>query len=65
MLRLFRGLEAARVEAVSLRAIEIGALSYASVASILKHRLDRMSPQQAADDPPLLHENIRGSGYYH
>jgi transposase len=65
MLRLFRGLEAARVEAVSLRAVEIGALSYASVASILKHRLDRGVPPQAADDPPLLHENIRGSGYYH
>ena len=65
MLRLFRGLEAARVEAVSLRAVEIGALSYASVASILKHRLDRGVPPQTADGPPLLHENIRGSGYYH
>ena len=65
LLRLFRGIEAARVEAVSLRAIEIGALSYASVASILKHRLDRTAPSQAADDAPLLHVNIRGSGYYH
>jgi transposase len=65
VLRLFRGLEAARVEAVSLRAVEIGALSYASVASILKHRLDRGAPPQAADSPPLLHENIRGSRYYH
>lgn len=65
MLRLFRGLEAARVEVVSLRAVEIGALSYASVASILKHRLDRGAPPQAADGPPLLHANIRGSGYYH
>ncbi len=41
ILRLFRGLDAARVEAVSHRAVEIGALSYGSVASILKHRLDR------------------------
>ena len=65
ILRLFRGLEAARVEAVSARAVEIGALSYASVASILKHRLDRGAPPQAAEGPPLLHENIRGSGYYH
>ena len=65
ILRLFRGLEAARVEAVSARAVEIGALSYASVASILKHRLDRGAPPQTADGPPLLHENIRGSGYYH
>lgn len=66
ILRLFRGLEATRVETVSLRAIEISALSYASVASILKHRLDRVTPSTGStDDPPLLHENIRGSGYYH
>jgi len=64
ILRLFRGLDAARVEAASNRAVEIGALSYASIASILKHRLDRASPQ-AADGAPLLHDNIRGSRYYH
>jgi transposase len=65
MLRLFRGLEAARVEAVCLRAVDIGALSYASVASILKHRLDRSAPPHAADGTPLQHANIRGSGYFH
>jgi transposase len=58
VLRLFRGLDAARVEAVSLRAVEIGALSYASIASILKHRLDRSAPRQAADGTHLLHANI-------
>jgi transposase len=65
VLRLFRGLDAARVEAVSLRAVEIGALSYASIASILKHRLDRSASPQAADGTPLLHANIRGPRYYH
>ena len=65
LLRLFRGIEAARLEAVSLRAVEIGALSYASVASILKHRTDRLVSPQAADGRPLLHENIRGPRYYH
>ena len=66
ILRLFRGLEAARVEAVSTRAVEIGALSYNSVALILKHRLDRTAaPSGPAEDAPLLHDNIRGSGYYH
>jgi hypothetical protein len=60
LLRLFRGIEAARVEAVSLHAVEIGALSYASVASILKHRIDRVASPQAADGTPLLHANIRG-----
>jgi hypothetical protein len=40
-------------------------LTYASVASILKHRLDQSAPPQVADGAPLLHENIRGSGYFH
>jgi len=65
VLRLFRGIDPARAETVSLRAIEIGALSYASVASILKHRLDHSASPQAADGTPLLHDNIRGSRYYH
>jgi transposase len=65
VLRLFRGIEAARAEAVCARAIEIGAFSYASVVSILKHGLDRQASPQAADDTPILHTNIRGSGYFH
>ncbi len=65
MLRLLRGIDPARAETVSLRAVEIGALSYASLASILKHRLDRQASPQAADGAPLLHDNIRGSRYYH
>ena len=65
VLRLFRGIEAARAETVSSRAIEIGVLTYASVASILKHRLDRSASPQAADGTPLLHDNIRGPGYFH
>jgi len=65
VLRLFRGIDPARAETVSLRAVEIGALSCASVASILKHRLDRRASLPAADGTPLLHDNIRGPRYYH
>jgi hypothetical protein len=65
VLRLFRGIAAARAEAVSIRAIEVGALSYDSVASILRHRLDQQASPQAADGTPLLHDNIRGSRYFH
>lgn len=65
VLRLFRGIETARAEAVSTRAIEIGVMSYASVASILKHRLDQKASPQAVDGTPLLHGNIRGSRYFH
>jgi transposase len=65
ILRLFRGLAADRAEAVSLRAVEIGVLSYDSVASILRHRLDRSACSQPAESTPLHHKNIRGSGYFH
>jgi transposase len=59
VLRLFRGVDAARAEAVSLRAVEIGALTYASVASILKHRLDRSASPQAAPRPPSCAIRLR------
>jgi transposase len=65
ILRLFRGVDAVRAEAVSARAIEIGALNYQSVASILKHRLESKTAPRSADDAPILHANIRGSRYYH
>ena len=58
-------LTADRTEAVSLRAVEVGVLSYDSVTSILRHRLDRPSSPPTADGEPLLHANIRGSGYFH
>jgi transposase len=65
ILRLFRGLPADRVEAASQRALEIGVLSYDSVASILRHRLDRSASPQAAAGASLKHGNIRGRGYFH
>ena len=47
------------------RAIEIGALTYGSVRSILDRKLDRSAtPTRAADGAPIIHSNIRGSRYY-
>jgi transposase len=56
-----------RVEAACARGLEIGARSYGSVQSILQHGLDRQPAAPSARDRelPLLHPNIRGSGYYH
>jgi hypothetical protein len=54
-----------RAEAVSARAVEIGALNYQSVASIIEHRLDGKTAPLTADGAPILHTNIRGSRYYH
>ncbi len=56
-----------RVEAACRRAYITNAISYTSVDSILKHRLDEMplpqdSPQSSL---PIFHDNVRGPGYYH
>jgi transposase len=54
-----------RVEAACERALLIQARSYSSVVSILKNNLDGRPPTSAPDQPPLVHPNIRGPGYYH
>jgi len=55
-----------RLEAASRRGNTIGAISYGSIASILKHGLDKaFATEPAPDSPPIRHGNIRGSGYFH
>lgn len=66
ILRLARTYGRDRVEAACARGLEIGARSYGSVQSILRHGLDRQTPAAAPDSGlPSPHRNIRGSGYYH
>jgi transposase len=64
ILRLFRGLDPARAEAVSARAVAIGALSYKSIASILANNLDRTRPQPEGA-VVIDHPNLRGPRYFH
>jgi len=52
-----------RVDAACARALALGTRSYTSVAAILRNRRDQ--PDGTAEAPSLLHENIRGPGYYH
>ena len=62
ILRSYRGLDAARLEAVSARAVELGVLNCKGVAALLARKA------AAKDDrPPTLfdHANLRGPGYYH
>ena len=47
------------------RGNDIGARSYGSVASILKHGLDKAYRRHAPEAAPIRHANIRGRGYYH
>ena len=56
-----------RLEKAAARAIALGAFSYSSIASILKKGLDQKPlPKTTPDNPSILvHNNIRGSDYYH
>ena len=66
ILRLVRGYGSERLEAACRRGLDVGACSYGSVLSILRHGLDRaLRPEPVPDEPPVQHRNIRGSGYYH
>jgi transposase len=54
---------AERVDAACARALVLGTRSYSSVAAILNNRQERRAvPEEPA---MLMHENIRGPGYYH
>jgi transposase len=65
ILRLARQYGAERLEAACDRGLDIGARSYSSIQSILKHGLDRR-PAKPTRQGELLpdHSNIRGSRYY-
>jgi transposase len=67
ILRLAKTHGTERLEAACERALEIGAASYSSVASILKNNLDRRqpSPKRTTDEPAIDHTNIRGPRYFH
>jgi transposase len=58
-----------RLEAACRRALKLGAISYKSVQSILKHGLDRQAlldiDEETDTAEPIAHPNIRGAGYYH
>ena len=67
LFRLAKRFGNARVEAACARALAVGARSYRHVESILKHGLDHapaldVEPREA---PSVVHENVRGSDYYH
>jgi transposase len=66
ILRLAKEYGADRLEAACRRGNDIGATSYGSIASILKHGLDRAyAHEKVPEGAPIQHANIRGRGYYH
>jgi len=65
VLKLYRGVEAAKAEAVSARALEIGAFNCKSVAALLAGKSRASGARDGAPATLLDHENLRGPGYYH
>ena len=65
ILRLYRGVETARAERVSATALDIGAFTYRSVASILANNIKPTPARKEAEPVSLFdHPNIRGAGYF-
>jgi len=65
ILRLYRGVDPVRAEAVSARALEIGALTCKSVTSLFAQRRDNSTPKDSGQPTLFDHANLRGPGYYH
>jgi transposase len=65
ILSLVKSYGPARVEAACRRGNDIGSTTYGSIASILKHGLDKAFAREATSEAPLHHGNIRGASYFH
>ena len=63
ILGLAKRYDAERLDGACARALALGTRSYSSVAAILKNAQERKPTEP--EQPSLLHENIRGPGYYH
>ncbi|MEE4137039.1 MAG: IS21 family transposase [Desulforhopalus sp.] len=64
ILRLGKAYGEQRLEAACDRALQINALSYRSIESILKTGLDQKPLQRQENSTPIQHSNIRGADYY-
>jgi len=64
IIRLGQRYPVQRVEAAAERALLTGAVSYKSLDSILRHRLDQQPLDPPAARPLAGHDNIRGAAYF-
>ena len=65
ILRLAKTHSPARLEAACRRAIQLNAVTYRSIASLLKHGLEQPASAPTQASLPTDHANVRGSAYYH
>jgi hypothetical protein len=64
ILNLTKGYGSERMESVAQRAIQRGIYSYKSVKSMLEKGLDQRPYIVPVKHTPIVHENIRGAGYF-
>jgi transposase len=65
IMRLAKTYSNQRLEAASMRALQLQACSYTSLRSMLHRSLDQQTiMHQAPSGPGPQHENLRGAGYY-
>ena len=70
ILRMSKTYGPERLENAAIRALHIGAIRYKNIESILKSGLDQQplplpGSESMAAEPTRLHDNIRGSKYFH
>jgi len=66
IMRLFKQYGAERLEAACKRASKYRIYSYKGVANILKTGADKLDVRKSSPVvAPIVHDNIRGPGYYH
>jgi transposase len=64
IIRLAKNYPLARLEGACARALAIGGHSYKSVDAILKSGLDQQPVHKKPQQLTIVHENIRGGGYF-
>ena len=65
IVRLIRRYPVERVEAACARALALNTRSFTSVAAILKNKAEKPISSTTEQAQVLIHQNIRGAGYYH
>jgi transposase len=65
IMRLGKTYTPERLEAACERALKLQAMSYKSIESILKRRLEDAPLPAESTTTPITHENLRGPEYYH